>query len=534
MGTVTGRDTDWDEGLRRVRRFAFDENGPFVSPGTPSPDGLTMVGWDQNSLFPAYRVPAQGGGIELVPFTPMAQFAPKDYAGDYFVDHFTDAAIKSRWLAARTDPATRERVLAAVRNIAIPHQFRGTGSLDARGRIDPHGVVDLAAVRRPSFFAAEPWREAIAALDGRTSIVEIEVPPEPHESIHMGLRDPIKLRGWHIAGAGVPDELGRFTRALVIIVSGRAIEVTGIHHPEDEACYWSARHKAWLQQTYPDGTARTESGGSRSWRTYLHAFAEAGFDVLALDQRGHGISGGHSDSNCNEQGEDIFRALDAMETGAGLRILTSAGDLLTGVSAAGRLLGGRGAREIPLLIAGASQGSMATCWAMHKNMIGSCDFDRPNPGKRGPYGYNVKAGLLLAPFGGGIGYRSPDDSLVEAARRVEFNVQMFTSGEVLGSIARWPAIFVGRGLWDFSESLEGSLDCVRRCRGPRMIVTVRASHGEGEWGLANMRYVQQRMVAFATAALVTRPAEAHTIPKDIRELVAAAPGHWAETAKMMA
>lgn len=532
MGSVTGRDTDWDEGLRRVRRFAFEEEGPFVSAGVPVPDGMAMVGWDQNCPFPAYAV-AKNGGAELVPFTPMAQFAPADYRGDYFVENFTDAAIKARWLAARDDAATRARILAAVGNIAIPHQFRGTGTVDVRGRIDPHGAGDLHAIRRPGFFAAAPWRELIAEVDGRTSTVEIEVPREPHETIHLGLRDSIRLRGWHIAGAGVPDGSGRRIRALVVLISGRAIEVTAIHHPDDQACYWSAPQRAWLQQTYPDEAARTESGGSRTWRTYLHAFACAGFDVLALDQRGHGISGGHNDSNCNEQGEDVFRVLDALNSGVGLRILTPSGDLLAGRGAAGRLTVGRAARELPVLIGGASQGSMAACWAMHKNFVGSCDFDWPVPGRHGPYGYNVKAGMLLAPFGAGIGYRSAEDLLIEAARRLEFNVQMFTSGEVLGSIAHWPALFIGRGLWDFSESLEGSLDCFRRATGPRMIVTVRASHGEGEWGIANMRYVQARMVEFAEAALFRRVVPAYVPPETIRDLVAAAPDHWAETAKLL-
>ena len=43
------------------------------------------------------------------------------------------------------------------------------------------------------------------------------------------------------------------------------------------------------------------------------------------------------------------------------------------------------------------------------------------------------------------------------------------TGEVLAGVAKWPALFIGRGLWDFLESLEGSFDCLRRCAGPRMI-----------------------------------------------------------------
>ena len=95
------------------------------------------------------------------------------------------------------------------------------------------------------------------------------------------------------------------------------------------------RPSGWIQVSYPDALRRTEGFGGRPWRTYLLAFARAGFDVLTLDKRGHGISGGANDSNTNEQGEDIFRFLDAMETGRGARILTADGRLLEGDKAAG-------------------------------------------------------------------------------------------------------------------------------------------------------------------------------------------------------
>ncbi|HEY1720796.1 MAG TPA: hypothetical protein VGG27_06100 [Magnetospirillaceae bacterium] len=519
---------DWDEGMRRVRLFPFDANGPLVSSGAPKPDGFTMVGWDQNAEFPAYRVNG-----DLVPFTPMAQFAPVDAKSDYFVDHFTDTAIKARWAEAKKDPATRDRILARVMDLQVPHQFRGTGSIDPRGLIDPHAErVDLTSIRRPGFFAAAPWNEAIAAFDDRTSVIEVVVPREPHEIIHMGLRDPIRVRGWHIAGDGVPDGRGGKIKALAILICGRNIEMTGIHHPDDGECYWDARLQGWMQNSYPDTANRSESGGARPWRNYLRVFVEAGFDVLSIDKRGHGISGGTCDTNCNEQGEDLFRVLDALETGIGVRILLPGGTPLEGKAAAGKLLGGRGAKEIPVVIGGASQGCMVTCWAMHKNAVGSCDFDRPDPVQRGPYGYNVKASLLLAPFGGGLGYRSPDDSLIEAARRAEFHVQMFTSGEILGGIKHWPAVFIGRGLWDFSESLEGSFDCFRRATGPRMILGVRGPHGEAQWGNVNIRHVQDHMTRFAAAAVSGRAIEGYTEPQNIRDVVAAAPQHWIATAKM--
>lgn len=518
---------DWAEGMKRVRRFEFPESGPFVSPGQPEPDGFVDVGWDQNRKMPAYRV-----GEELVPFTPLGQFPSANTAGDWRVDAFTDAEIKARW--RNSDEPTKARIRQKGLHIATPHQFRATGGLDFPGKIDPHGDVNLREIRRPAFFAAKPWNEDIAEVEPRTSVVEFEVPREPYEVLHLGLTDPIRLRGWHIAGDGVPDATGGRTKALVVLTAGRSIETTVIHHPEDHACVWSEEVKGWLQTSFPDEVRRTEGFGARPWRTYLLAFVRAGFDVLTLDKRGHGISGGVNDSNTNEQAEDIFRMLDAMESGKGARILTPGDDLLEGVAAAGRLLGGYSAQTFPIFISGASQGCMVTCWAMHKNFVGPCDFERPNPRSRAPYGYNIKAALLVAPFGAGLGFRTPDDSLVEAFRRLETNVQIMPTGEVLAGVAKWPALFIGRGLWDFSESLEGSFDCLRRCAGPRMISPVRGPHGEGEWGAENMAYMQGRMVEFATAVISQTSVSGYAEPKTLRDLVALAPAVWPVTARLSA
>ena len=517
--------SDWGEGIKRIRRFEFPEHGPFVGSGQPEPDGVVDVGWDQNRPMPAYRIDG-----ELAPFTPLGQFPPAGTKGDWRADAFTDAEIKSRWRLADED--VRERIRQKASFLTVPHQFRATGGLDPRGRIDPHGDVDLRDIRRPAFFGAAPWNEEIAEVETLTSVVEFEVPRDPHEVLHLGLTGPVRLRGWHIAGDGVPDGKGGRKRALAVLTAGRSIETTVIHHPEDPACVWNAEVRGWLPTSYPDQVRRTEGFGARPWRTYPLAFVRAGFDVLTLDKRGHGISGGANDSNTNEQAEDIFRMLEAMESGRGMRILTPEGELLEGGAAAGRLLYGYTARTLPVFVSGASQGCMVTCWAMHKNFVGSCDFERPDAISRGPYGYNIQAALLLAPFGGGLGYRTPDDALVEAFRRLESNVQIMPSGEVLAGVAKWPALFIGRGLWDFAESLEGSFDCLRRCQGPRMIAPVRGPHGEGEWGQDNIAYMQRRMTDFATAVLQQKNVDGYVEPETLRGLVGSAPPIWPSTARL--
>ena len=108
---------------------------------------------------------------------------------------------------------------------------------------------------------------------------------------------------------------------------------------------------------------------------------------------------------------------------------------------------------------------------------------------------------------------------------------MAPTGEVLAGVRHWPALFIGRGLWDFSESLEGTFDCLRRCAGPRMITPLRGPHGEGEWGAENTAYLQGRMTEFATAVLQGRAVEDYVEPKTLREVVALAPRTWPETAR---
>lgn len=524
-------DLDWLDGMKRIRRFPFPEAGPFVSPGQAEPDGIVALGWDQNSDFPAYRVARPGGGEVLVPFTPLAQMPPVGAEGDWYVEHFTDAAIKARWREASKDPETVARVHAQRAHLSVPHQFRVTGTTDPRGRIDANGAVDLRDIRRPGFFGQAPWNEPIAAADGATTIVEVAVPREPYEVLQMGLTSPIAIRGWHMAGAGVDDGRGGKVRALLVITAGRSIETTAIQHPDDPCVYWDEAAQGWLQAAYPDAAARTECWGAASWRNnYLYRFWQAGFDVLTFDKRGHGISGGDTDSNTNEQASDIYRALTAFEIGDGLRLLTPEGQVLAGAAAAGRLLAGYArAKDLPVFLSGASQGCMVSMWAMQKNFVGACDFDRPDPAAHGPLGYNVRGALLMAPFPGGLGYRSADDSLVEASRRLDWNVQMFATSEILANIDKWPSLFIGRGLWDFSESLEGSFEAYRRAQQPKRIVAVRGPHGENEWGQPNIDYMSAQMVDFARTVLID-PATVYPEVPSIRAIVEATPDHWPDEA----
>jgi pimeloyl-ACP methyl ester carboxylesterase len=460
------------------------------------------------------------------------RFPPASYAGpDYYVDQFTDAKIKEAWGTCRSDPACLVRVLDGMSMLDVPHQFRMTGSVDAQGRIDPHGEVDLKSVRRPGFFGQAPYREPIAERDDRAYVVEFTAPREAYERIHLQRVDPIKLRGWYLVGDGVDDGAGNKIRAVMMLIAGRSIETTAIQHPDDHIYRHDEATGKWIAVGYPGEKSRTEMWGARSWRHYINEMNRAGFDVLTFDKRGHGISGGLNDSNMGEQAEDAFRALDALETGAGLRLAAPGGDVLSEGDAAGLLLAGQPARAIPVIIGGPSQGSMVTSWAMQKNFVENCSYDLPEVVCAPPHRYNVKGAILLASFAAGVGFRSaPDAALVEAATRVELNVQAGPTSEILANIDKWPAVFIGRGLWDFGESLEGAFETYRRARGLKEIVVVRGPHGENEWGEANADFVRARMKVFAMAAILgLAEAEGAAKPQTLRELVASSPKHWEET-----
>jgi hypothetical protein len=173
---------------------------------------------------------------------------------------------------------------------------------------------------------------------------------------------------------------------------------------------------------------------------------------------------------------------------------------------------------------------MVSAWATTKNFVEDISYDLPGTPSAPARGYAIKGAILLAPFSAGVGYRSRIQAIAEGANRVEFNVQAFPSSEILRGVHRWPAVFVGRGLWDFAESLEGSFEFFRRARGLKEIAVVRGPHGEGEWGRENFKYMVTRMAAFGRAVVLGLPEiPGARAPADLKELVASSPPYWEET-----
>jgi hypothetical protein len=313
--------------------------------------------------------------------------------------------------------------------------------------------------------------------------------------------------------------------------AGGGGQLTAIQHPAEVSVTVDPATRRATPVRFPNAT--TEGMGMRGWRDHLYALNRAGFDVLAYDRRGEGLSGGFSDTHTLEQGEDIFRALQQMEDGRGLRLLTPQGRLLEGPAAGGRLMAGMPARRIPLLLLGNSRGSMATGWAMTKNVAGACSYDLPVVTCTPPLGYtNIKGAILYASFVSGAGYlpQAPDladRNLFLAGMAAEHHVAFYPNSAVLAHLHRWPAVFFAKGLWDRAESLEGTVAAYDRVRGLKEIVVSRGPHAMDTWPQAEQDRVRDRMVAFAVAALQgrTRVPDAPAW-SDLKALVATSPDVW--------
>jgi len=524
-------------GLTCLVALAACSTVPVSAPtprATAPTDCHAWVGADRNAELPGYLVPQPNGMAQCVPLLLTANKPPAGYRGDFYVDEFTDAKLKARWAKCKVDAACFQRIDEQMQRWLPPNKARATrvtGLVDPVGKIDADGLVDLRQIRKPGFFAKLPYAEAVAEADGRTHVVEFTVPRDPLERLTLNLQGSTKLRGWYVEGAGVADRHGGRTRALVIMSPGGGGQLTAIQHPADKAITMDPVTRRATPVPYPNAT--TEGIGMRMWRDHLYALNRAGFDVLAYDRRGEGLSGGYSDTNTLEQGEDIFRVLDQLENGPGMRVLTPHGELLEGSAAGGRLLAGMTARQIPLLLLGYSRGSMATGWAMMKNFAGSCSYDLPTVTCTPPEGFtNIKGAMLYASFVSGAGYLpdAPDlvgRNLFLAGMAADHHVAFYPNSAVLADMSRWPALFLAKGLWDRAESLEGSVAAYDRVQGLKEIVVVRGPHAMETWPRQEQDRVRDRMVAFAVAAVQGRT----SLPgsptwSTIKELVSTSPDVW--------
>jgi hypothetical protein len=217
----------------------------------------------------------------------------------------------------------------------------------------------------------------------------------------------------------------------------------------------------------------------------------------------------------------------------GVRVLTPAGEERKGLEAANLLTGGNG--DIPVVLFGSSRGTMSNGFAMARNFDKACDYDLPVISCDPAVGLkNIKGAMNVADYTPGIGYlTSPTDErdslrpLFTAATQEEYNIVFFPSSAILASVSKWPALFIGRGLWDYASSLEGSIDTIHRVKGLRELMVVRAGHPVETWPDEEKERVMVRMVVFARAAVLGQSAApGGRTWSNIKELAATASDVW--------
>jgi pimeloyl-ACP methyl ester carboxylesterase len=503
------------------------------------------VGYDRDMVLPGYILPTAAGPRTCVPFTSARFKPPKDYRGDYYVAEFTDAKLRKRWRECEEEKECHKRVYDQVLkrhppnreyNLSDPHGRFLLGKLDEKG-----ADTDLTTVRRPGFFARAPYNEPIAELDGRTYVVEFTTVLEPYEVLRKHMTGDVKLRGWYLRGAGVDDGKGGKVRALIVMSGGGGDRVTAIDDPVDKAYVIDPKTGETLpNDDWPNATTGVK--GEAVWREMWRRLNAAGFDVLAMDRRGVGVSGGFSDTNTLQQGRDLLRVVGELRSGQGMRALGPDGKLLLGREAAAAVRGAAPDGGLPVMFMGSSRGTMASGWAMTQNFDKDCGYDMPKitcaPAHRDPH---VKGAILVAEFSSGVGYlpaetspkddgRGPgrDRGLFIGGIEEENNIVFFPSSAILAGVGKWPSAFFARGLWCYADGLEGSMDSYSRVHGSlKELVVVRGPHPYETGPADAKRRVQDRIIAYGRAVVLGE----HAIPggrrwSDMKTLVATAGDTW--------
>jgi hypothetical protein len=506
----------------------------------PATDCQAHVAYDRDMTLPGYLLPTAAGPKTCIPFTTTAAQPPAGYKGDFYVDEFTDAKLREQWAACKADKVCHDRVYKQViarhppnkeYNLKDPHGRFLMGKIEEKG-----GDTDLKTIRRPAWFARSPYNEPIAAADAQTYIVEFTAPAEAYERLHQNLTADIKIRGWYIRGAGIDDGKGGKKHALIIASGGGGDRITAIDDPSDKAYVIDPK----TGNTIPDDdwpNATTGVKGEAVWRRVFFNLHQAGFDVLALDRRGVGISGGFSDTNTLQQGHDLLKIVADLRSGAGMRALTPTGELAAGHAAAAAVKGG----GLPVLFLGSSRGTMSSGWAMTINFDKDCSYDLPTISCKPPVRDRaIKGAILIADFSSGVGYlesqttpkddgRGPgrDRGLFIGGIEVENNIVFFPSSAILAGIHTWPSAFFARGLWCYADGLEGEINAYNRVGGLKDLVVVRGPHAFETWPAEEKARVTERIIAYGrTVVWGQKSIPGRRTWTNMKELVATSGDVW--------
>jgi hypothetical protein len=141
----------------------------------------------------------------------------------------------------------------------------------------------------------------------------------------------------------------------------------------------------------------------------------------------------------------------------------------------------------------------------------------------------VPENMTAVDEGRGLGRDRP---LFIAGSQVEHNIVFFPSSAILASVSKWPAAFYARGLWDYADSLEGSIASYDRVKGLKELVVVRAPHPFEVWPAEERQRVTDRMVAVAKGMVLGQASVPGGRPwGNMKELVATASDVWEPTSE---
>jgi pimeloyl-ACP methyl ester carboxylesterase len=313
------------------------------------------------------------------------------------------------------------------------------------------GASSLEEVMRPSDFPDEP----IASLDDRTYLVVFDRPRDTYETDVLGLTTasdgPVKLRGWYIQGPGLRGVANK--RALLMMWPGRGGELT------NEA------------------------------PNHLIHHVYAGFDILALDQRGHGVSEGKSSFDSVAMAEDTFEVLRQLETGDGLRTIGPDGMAREGNAAIGLLP--ETAESTPVVLWGASQGTLICSWALTKHATEDAYKDFSIKGYVSVAGDDIVATAADPTLFFFIGYYSTE---------IGFEGAVGEPSLVYRHMDEWPAYFQAKGLTDHYFPPEACVVGYNKARGLKQMILVPTGHGTEGYS----RYIGSRALKFAVVAALRR------------------------------
>lgn len=98
---------------------------------------------------------------------------------------------------------------------------------------------------------------------------------------------------------------------------------------------------------------------------------------------------------------------------------------------------------------------------------------------------------------------------------------------MFAGIGTWPGLLIVKGIWDYVEGLEGSLEAYRDAREPKEIFVFRGPHPLATQNAENMRLVGMRMLAFSRAAVLGQSrVDGARAPGSLKNLVLSSPDHW--------